>query len=142
VTVLVDSDILIEVSRAKNENILSRWMELSQSDNPILYSPVSAAELWAGARPQEDGTLTNLFRALLCAPIDRETGQQAGDYLRQYHKSHGLELGDALIASAAVLNHAELWTRNRKHYPMKELSFYIRRTAELPKRTRAAHHPA
>jgi predicted nucleic acid-binding protein len=124
VTVLVDSDILIEVSRGKDGDILSRWTALSQSDSPILYSPVSAAELWAGIRPREHDVLNNLFRTLLCVPIDRETGQQAGDYLRQYNKSHGLELGDALIASAAVLNHAELWTRNRKHYPMKELSFY------------------
>lgn len=124
-TVLVDSDILVEVSRGKNEDILSRWTDLSQSDNFILYSPVSAAELWAGVRPREHDVLNNLFRTLLCAAIDAETGRQAGDYLRQYQKSHGLELGDALIASAAMLNRAELWTRNRKHYPMKELSFYL-----------------
>jgi len=68
--------------------------------------------------------LTNFFRALLCAPTDYETGRQAGDYLRQYRKSHGLQVSDALIAAAAVLNRAALWTRNRKHYPMKELSFY------------------
>ncbi len=29
-----------------------------------------------------------------------------------------------MIAAAAVLHRADLWTRNRKHYPMKELSFY------------------
>ena len=123
-TVLVDSDVLIEVSRGKDQDVLSRWTELSQSDVQILYSPVTAAELWAGARPREHEALTKLFSALACAPIDSETGRQAGDYLRQYHKSHGLELGDALVASAALLNRAELWTRNRKHYPMKELSFY------------------
>jgi predicted nucleic acid-binding protein len=124
VTVLVDSAVLIEVSRGKDQKVLSRWTELSQSEITILYSPVTAAELWAGARPREYEALTNLFRALVCAPIDRETGRKAGDYLRQYRKSHGLELGDALVASAALLNRAELWTRNRKHYPMKELSFY------------------
>ena len=123
-TVLVDSDILIEVSRGKDHHILSRWTELSESDNLILYSPVSVAELWAGARAREYEMLTKLFRALVCAPIDNETGRQAGDYLRQYRKSHGVELGDALVASAASLNAAQLWTRNRKHYPMKELSFY------------------
>ena len=120
----MDSDILIEVSRGKDRDVLSRWMELSQSDNPILYSPVTVAELWAGARPREYEVLANLFRALVCAPIDNETARQAGDYLRQYRKSHGLELGDALIASTALLNGAQLWTRNRKHYRMKELSFY------------------
>lgn len=123
-TVLVDSDILIEVSRGRDPEVLSRWAELAQSDSAILYSPVTAAELWAGARPREHDALTNLFRSLLCAPVDYETGRQAGDYLSQYRKSHGLELGDALIAAAALLNDAELWTRNRKHYPMKELSFY------------------
>ena len=123
-TVLVDSDVLIEVSRGKDQKVLSRWTELSQSEVAILYSPVTVAELWAGARPREYEALTKLFRALVCAPIDSETGRQAGDYLRQYRKSHGLELGDALIASAALLNRAELWTRDQKHYPMKELSFY------------------
>lgn len=123
-TVLVDSDILIEVSRGRDQEILARWSELSQSDNPVLFSPVTAAELWAGARPREHEAIGNLFRALVCVPIDSETGRQAGDYLRQYHKSHGLELGDALIAAAARLHRADLWTRNRRRYPMKELSFY------------------
>ena len=50
-TVLVDSDILIEVSRGKNAVIAKKWMELSESDAAVLYSPVSVAELWAGARP-------------------------------------------------------------------------------------------
>lgn len=123
-TVLVDSDIVIEVCRDRDSDILSRWRELAQSDSAILYSPVTAAELWTGVRPREHEALTNFFRTLLCAPIDYETGRQAGNYLHQYRKSHGLELSDALIAAAAVLNRAELWTRNRRHYPMKELSFY------------------
>jgi predicted nucleic acid-binding protein len=124
VTVLVDSDIVIEVCRERDSDILSRWRELGQSGNAILYSPVTAAELWSGMRPREHEALTNFFRTLLCAPIDHETGRQAGDYLRQYRSSHGVQISDALIAAAALLNDAELWTRNRKHYPMKELSFY------------------
>ena len=123
-TVLVDSDIIIEVCRERDHDIRSRWRELEQSDRAILYSPVTAAELWSGVRPSEYDALTDFFRALLCAPVDYETGRQASDYLRQYRKSHGLQISDALIAAAAVLNQAELWTRNRKHYPMKELSFY------------------
>ncbi len=123
-TVLVDSDIVIEVCRERDSDILSRWRELGQSDRAILCSPVTAAELWHGVRPREHEALTNFFRTLVCVPIDYETGRQAGDYLRQYRKSHGLQISDALIAAAAALNRAELWTRNRKHYPMKDLSFY------------------
>jgi predicted nucleic acid-binding protein len=124
VTVLVDSDILIEVSRGRDEKILSRWMALSQSETVVLYSPVTAAELWTGALPQEQEPLARLFRALVCAPADGETGRLAGGYLRHYRKSHSVELGDALIAAAAVQNQAALWTRNRKHYPMRGVAFY------------------
>ncbi len=123
-TVLVDSDILIEVSRGRNADVVSKWIDLSNSDAAVLYSPVSVAELWAGARPNEYDALSNLFRALTCIPIDEEAGRQAGVYLRQYRRSHGIEIADALIAASAAANRAELWTRNRKHYPMKEVSFF------------------
>lgn len=123
-TVLVDSDVLIEVSRERNRDISFRWVQLAESGSAVLCSPVTSAELWAGALPREHEATAELFRTLVCVPIDHETGRQAGDYLRHYGKSHGLEIGDALIAAAAVLNRAALWTRNRKHYPMKELLFY------------------
>jgi predicted nucleic acid-binding protein len=123
-TVLVDSDILIEVSRGRNAALVSGWMELSRADAAVLYSPVSVAELWAGATPGEHDALNNLFRALTCAPIGKETGHLAGAWLRKYRRSHGVEVADALIAAGAVENNAELWTRNRKHYPMKEVSFF------------------
>ncbi|MDR3700461.1 MAG: type II toxin-antitoxin system VapC family toxin [Candidatus Sulfopaludibacter sp.] len=123
-TVLIDSDILIEVSRGRNREVISRWMELSNSDAAVLYSPVSVAELWAGARPSEYDALRNLFQALTCVPIDAEVGRQAGAYLQRYRRSHGIEVADALIAANAVANNAELWTRNRKHYPMRDVSFF------------------
>ena len=44
--------------------------------------------------------------------------------MRLYSKSHSLKIGDALIGASVVLNQADLWTLNRKHYPMPELSFY------------------
>ena len=123
-TVLIDSDILIEVSRGRNASILSKWADLSRSDALILFSPVNEAELWAGARPSESDSLEALFGALACAPADAEVGRRAGDYLRRCRKNHGVELGDALIAATAVAHSAMLWTRNRKHYPMKDLLFF------------------
>jgi predicted nucleic acid-binding protein len=123
-TVLIDSDILIEVSRGRNTDLLSRWLELGASDALIVFSPVSVAELWAGARPAEHAVLEALFEALVCVPVDAAVGRRAGEYLRRYRKSHSVELGDALTASSAVASGARLWTRNRKHYPMPELEFY------------------
>ena len=123
-TILVDSDILIEVSRGRNQGIVAQWMELSETSHTILYSTVSEAELWAGARASEHAALTDLFKALRGIPVDSAIGKMAGEYLRTYRKSHALELGDAIIAASAVLNGAQLWTRTRKHYPMSELRHY------------------
>lgn len=122
--VLIDSDILIEVSRARDHSILVRWDELSRSEVALLCSPVTVAELWHGARPREQATLDALFAAIHCVPIDSKIGIRAGDYLRQFAKSHHVELGDALIAATASIHDLELWTRNRRHYPMKDVSFF------------------
>lgn len=122
--VLADSDILIEVSRGRNLEIVSGWVDLSTSGALVLYSPVSVAELWAGARLSEHHALNELFDGLTCAPIDEEVGRRAGQYLNKYRQSHGLEIADALIAAGAVAKGSKLWTRNRKHYPMKELAFF------------------
>jgi hypothetical protein len=123
-TVLIDSDILTEVSRGRDKAIVSGWIELGRSDSLILISAISVAELWAGARPSEYKALEALFEALNCVAVDAAVGRLAGEYLRRYRKSHAVELGDALIASTAVTSGAKLWTRNRKHYPMPELALY------------------
>jgi predicted nucleic acid-binding protein len=99
-------------------------MELSTSDALILFSPVTAAELWARARPDEHAGLAALFDTLACVPTDAALGRRAGEYLRRYRTSHGIEPGDALMAASAVTRGAMLWTRNRKHYPMTDLQFY------------------
>jgi predicted nucleic acid-binding protein len=122
--VLIDSDILIEVTRGRDEAILEKWHALAESQQEVLCSPVTVAELWHGARPSEHGALEALFSALRIVPIDREVGRCAGDHLHQYAKSHHVELGDALIAATAAIAKAELWTRNRKHYPMRPLKFW------------------
>lgn len=86
--------------------------------------PVTVAEIWHGARTNEHGAMDALFRALLPIPIDGEIGRQAGEYLSKYSRSHGLQLGDALIAATASVHHAKLWTRNRKHFPMRDIAFF------------------
>lgn len=122
--VLIDSDILIEVSRARDPQILAQWEELGRDEGVLLCSPVTIAELWHGARPHEHKALGALFGAMTPIPIDAEIGQRAGQYLRKYFRSHHVELGDALIAATAAIHQVDLWTRNRKHYPMSDVTFY------------------
>jgi predicted nucleic acid-binding protein len=124
VNVLVDSDVLIEVSRARDVALLEKWSQLSGSHHTILYSPVTSAELWWGVRQHEQPALIALFRGMKCVPADETTGRFAGDFLRRYAGSHGMKIGDALIAAAAAQHRAALWTHNRKHFPMLEIDFF------------------
>lgn len=123
-TVFIDSDIAIEILRARDQAILSQWSSLAASGATVLYSPITAAELWAGALPHEHQMLSRFFRPLVCIAIDYETGRLAGEFLKKFAKSHSLEIADALIAAAAIQNRAALWTRNRKHYPMPHLTIH------------------
>jgi predicted nucleic acid-binding protein len=122
--VLVDSDVLIEVLRGRNAGILDRWIELGKSNALVAYSPVSSAEIWRGARSSEVDTITTVFAALTCIPIDAIVGKRAGEYLARFHASHAMEIGDALIAATASGHGLRLWTRNKKHFPMRDIHHF------------------
>ena len=124
-SILVDSDIVIEVLRARDQAILAQWRALADSPTPILVSPITIAEVGAGALPQELPAISRFFAPLTCVDIDPQIGQLAGEYLRQFSKSHNLNIANALIGASAAQNKAVLWTCNRKHYPMPDLSFYV-----------------
>ena len=121
-SVLIDTDIVIEVLRGRNAGISAEWLVLADSPDVLLVSPVTLTEVRAGAFEREYETIVRFFAPLTYVNVDERVGQLAGDYLRRYGKSHGLMIADALIAASAVQSNAALWTRNRKHYPMPELT--------------------
>lgn len=123
-SVLLDSDIVIEVLRGRDQVILAQWKIVADSSSPVLISPITIAEIGAGARDSERERISRLFAPLTCVGIGQKIGHLAGEYLNQYRKSHNLQIGDAIIAASATQTQAALWTRNRKHYPMSDLKFY------------------
>ena len=58
--------------------------------------------------------LTERQRDELAAAIAR----LGGLYKRDYGKSHGVSLADAVVAATTTFENAELKTLNVKHYPM------------------------
>lgn len=122
--VLLDSDVVIEVLRARDRQLLAQWTELAGSHSRILVSPITIAEVGAGAFDEEKASIARLFSAFTIVVIDEKIGQLSGELLRRFGRSHGLKIADALIAASALHLHAALWTRNRKHYPMPELKIY------------------
>ena len=121
--ILLDTDVLIEILRG-NEAIRDELSALYLQGEALAYSPVTKAEVYAGLRSPERRVTEVLFLGLQCCSIDEMIGEHAGYFLRSYHKSHGVELADALIAATAKVYQAFLFTLNRRHYPMPELRLY------------------
>ena len=121
--ILLDSDVIIEWLRG-HQPVAGSLLTLLENGHNLMWTPVSIAEIFAGARKSEDARIETLFQILETLPISATIGRKAGYYLQTYSKSHSVELGDALIAASACITRLSLWTLNRKHYPMPEIRLF------------------
>ena len=121
--ILLDSDVIIEWLRG-HPPFTQQMVALIEMHADLCWTPVSIAEILAGSRKSEDEAIADLFLVLEALPLTTDDGRKAGGYLKSYAKSHGVELGDALIAASASSSDRQLWTLNKKHYPMKGIRFF------------------
>ena len=112
---LIDTDVLIDYLRGVPQAV--RYLETRAES--LVLSAVSVAELYAGVR---EGTEREALAAFVAAfelvPVDQAIAERGGLLRRDYGKSHGTGLADALIAATAELQRATVVTQNRKHFPM------------------------
>jgi predicted nucleic acid-binding protein len=112
---LLDTDVLIEYLRGRREAV--EYLEGLTSD--LYLSVISVAELFAGVKgDEEEKSLKQLLLAFVVLPVTEKTAQLGGLYRRDYGRSHGTGLADALIAASSEENGTDLVTFNRRHFPM------------------------
>ncbi len=116
--IVLDTNILVDALRG-HEDSESYLEGLKEGD--VYCSVITAAELWAGVRPNEMDELDIFLSAFHLLPVNEPIARQAGLYMQHYAKSHGLLLPDALIAATAQSVQARLMTHNRKHFPMNDI---------------------
>lgn len=121
---LIDTDILIDHFH-KNEAAEAFLRALSATDDQPAISVITVTELLGGMREGEEARTEQLLSLFVVLPVNEAVGRQAAAYLRQFRRSHGIDLGDALIAATARLHGAELFTRNVKHYPMPNVQVTV-----------------
>ncbi len=113
-TVLLDTCVLIDYLRRDDGAI--QFVE-SFADRPAL-SVLSVAEIQSGIRDSEVELASVLFASANVLPVNTRTATIAGDLRRQYMRSHGFDLADALIAATAIEADLPLATLNLKHFSM------------------------
>ena len=118
---LIDTDIVIDHFHG-HAAALEYYTENLAAGETLAVSVITLTEVMAGLRPGEEERTERLFQLFAIQDVNEPIGRQASLYLRQFRRSHGLELGDALIAATALHHGAELITRNLKHYPMTDIT--------------------
>ena len=94
---------------------------LEERTETLLLSSITVAELFAGVREGKERTALHAFLAAFeIIGLDREIAERGGLYRRDYGRSHGVGLADALIAATAERAGAVVVTLNTKHFPMFE----------------------
>lgn len=112
---LIDTDVAIDYLRGHADAVT--YIESLSGNN--LLSAISVAELFAGVRDGAERTaLESFVRAFQVVPIDTAIAERGGLFRRDFGKSHGVGLADALIAASAENRGATLVTLNAKHFPM------------------------
>lgn len=122
--VLMDTDILIDFLRGKEA--ARDYLRGKLQETILCCSVITVAEIYAGMLEKEREKTLALLDGFFILPVTLEIAETAGRF-KQSVKPHALELDDCLIAATAFIEKAVLATRNRKHYPMKELEIEVPR---------------
>ena len=109
---LIDTNIFID--HLRNYASAVRFIE-SIAGHEVIFSAITEAELLAGKANEDDYKMEKLLHFLNQWDkkiIDNQVSMLAGDISRK----HKLSIPDAIIAATALLNKAELVTKNTKDF--------------------------
>ena len=113
--ILLDTDVLVDFFRGHSKAVAFVKARCPR----IILSSIVIAELYAGVKGDaEQAALENFISLFRVVPVSAEIAKAGGLYKRDYGKSHGIGLADAILAATAKAENAELKTLNTKHYPM------------------------
>jgi predicted nucleic acid-binding protein len=112
---LLDTDLLIDYLR-KQPGAAALFAKLPED---CAISTLTVAELHAGVREgAEREALDILLSTFSHIDLSAEIAAQGGLLRRDWGKSHGVGLNDALIAATAIHTGRVLLSLNAKHFPM------------------------
>ncbi len=112
---LVDTDVLVDFFRGYGKAVAF----INAHSARIILSSIVVAELYAGVKGDaEQAALENFISLFRVVPVTSEIAKVGGLLKRDYGKSHGVGLADAILAATADAENADLKTLNTKHYPM------------------------
>jgi predicted nucleic acid-binding protein len=112
---IVDTDVLIDVGRDREEAIAS-LAQIEQQSSPTI-SVITQMELLIGCRGKAElRKIERFLRRFHIVKMNEPISDNAVELLRRYRLSHGLLIADALIAATALSMNIPLVTKNQRDY--------------------------
>jgi predicted nucleic acid-binding protein len=114
-SILLDTDVLVDFFRGHSKAVAF----INAHSARIILSSIVVAELYAVVKGDAEKAALENFVSLFCVVyVSAEIAKAGGLCKRDYGKSHGVGLADAILAATAEAENAELKALNTKHYPM------------------------
>jgi hypothetical protein len=113
--VVVDTDILIDASRAIGEAIA--YLDQVEQRSELAVSAVTEMELVVGCRDKTElRALDKFLNRFQVISLNERMSDAAVDLLRRYRLSHGPLIADAFIAATALVLDIPLVSKNQRDY--------------------------
>jgi predicted nucleic acid-binding protein len=113
--VVIDTDILIDASRAIGEAIA--YLDQVEQRSELAVSAITKMELVVGCRDKTElRALDKFLNRFQVISLNERMSDAAVDLLRRYRLSHGLLIADAFIAATALVLDTPLVSKNQRDY--------------------------
>ena len=111
--IILDTNILIEILK-NNQNTIHK---IQNFNGNLSISSISVMELYYGALNKiELQKLEKFVKMFHIINLNEEISIKAINLIKQYSKSHNLDIPDGLIASTTLVYNAKLFTYNIKDF--------------------------
>jgi len=113
---LLDTSILVGFIR--RDAVVLNWLQRNAAQ-ALSIPAVTVFELSRGVQRESDRKDVQVAVGMVSViSMDGSIADRAGEVFRRYAPSHGIDLGDAIVAATALVIKLPLVTMNAKHFPM------------------------
>ena len=125
--IILDTNIVSELMKAEPDSSVLKWFE-SLENQPLMITVITVAELRFGVSALPDGKQKDQLSAAITAMINEEFDARVLEFNQASAEAYGILLAklrkegitmsqsDAMIAAIALINEAQLVTRNTRDF--------------------------
>jgi predicted nucleic acid-binding protein len=118
----VDADVLIWHLRGESKAHGFLGSLRGRKEYELWIGAMQRAEIVFFMKPEEEAPTIRLLSEFKTAPVDQGIVDEAGRLYRLWHRSHGVDPNNVILAATVMRSGGKIYCLNTKHYPMPDLA--------------------